>query len=100
VAAADALDEGVSGDDDPGAAVAFEPAQRPQSGFQPAVIGLDAVVGVPISAMPSGGSNSPRTIGQVTALSVTTSTGRALVAATARSKKRRAAPWLWIDVRV
>jgi len=43
-AAADVLDQGVAGGDGLGGAQAFEPAHRPQPGFQPAAIGLDAVV--------------------------------------------------------
>src|SRR5215216_4076655 len=46
------LDEGMSGDDHPGAVVLLEAAHRPQPGLEAPVIGLDVVVGVPLSAMP------------------------------------------------
>ncbi|OHV41053.1 hypothetical protein BCD49_38980 [Pseudofrankia sp. EUN1h] len=55
VAAADVLDEGVPGSDDLGAAEAFEPAHRPQPGFQPAVISFDLVVRIPDVDMGRGG---------------------------------------------
>ena len=52
VRSTDVLHEGVSCDDDPGAAVLLEPTHRSQSGLQPAVVGLDAVVGVLVGAVP------------------------------------------------
>ena len=44
--------ERVPGDYDPGTAVLPEPAHRPQPRLQPAMVGLDPVVGVPVGAMP------------------------------------------------
>ena len=35
--------------------MAFQSAHRPQPGFQPAVIGLDAVIGVPLGGVQRGG---------------------------------------------
>ena len=52
VAAAKVLDEGVSGDHDPGAVLLFEPAHRPEPRLQPAVVAFDAVVGVLVGPMP------------------------------------------------
>jgi hypothetical protein len=52
VASAEVLDEGMTGDDDPGTVILLAPAHRSQPRFQPAVIGLDGVVGVPVGAMP------------------------------------------------
>ena len=54
VAAADVLDEGVSGGDDSCAAELFEPAHGSQSGFQPSVIGFDRVVSVLLGDMTGG----------------------------------------------
>jgi hypothetical protein len=48
----DVLDEGLAGDHDPGAAVLLEPTHRAKPRFQPAVVGLDAVVGIPIGPVP------------------------------------------------
>jgi hypothetical protein len=52
VASAEVLDEGMTGEHDPGTVILLEPAHRSQPRFQPAVIGLDSVVGVPVGAMP------------------------------------------------
>jgi hypothetical protein len=52
VRSTDVLHEGVSCDDDPGAAVLLEPTHRSQSGLQPAVVALDPVVGVLVGAVP------------------------------------------------
>jgi hypothetical protein len=41
VSAAEILDKGVPGGDDPRGPVALESAHRPEPGLQPAVIGLD-----------------------------------------------------------
>jgi hypothetical protein len=51
VAAAEILDEGVPGGHDPRGPVALQPAHRPQPRFQPAVIGLDRVVRVPLDGV-------------------------------------------------
>jgi hypothetical protein len=51
VAAAEVLDERVTGGHDPRGPVAFEAAHRPQPGFQPPVICLDRVVRVPLDGM-------------------------------------------------
>jgi hypothetical protein len=40
------------GDDHPGAVVLLEAAHRPQARLQPAVVTLDAVIGVPVGAVP------------------------------------------------
>jgi hypothetical protein len=56
----------------------------------PAVVGLGVIVGVLIGAMPRRREQASA-IGQVAALSVTTSTGVILVVVMARSKQRRAA---------
>ena len=45
VAAAEVLDEGVPGGDDPRGPVALESAHRPEPGLQPPVIGLDRIIG-------------------------------------------------------
>jgi hypothetical protein len=42
------------GDHDPGAAVLLKAPHRPKPRLQPAVVGLDAVVGVLVSSMPRG----------------------------------------------
>src|SRR5918998_4659727 len=55
VAAADVLDEGVSGGDYSCAAEAFEPAHRSQSGLQPSVIGFNRVISVLLGDMAGGG---------------------------------------------
>ena len=55
VAAADVLDEGVPGTDDPGRAEPFESAHRPQPSLKPSVIGFDRVVGVLLGDMACGG---------------------------------------------
>ena len=47
VAAAQVLGEGVPGSQG-GGPVAFQPAHRPQPRFQPAVIGLDRIVRIPL----------------------------------------------------
>ena len=52
VSAPKVLDEGVPGDDHPGAVVLLEPTHRPQPRLQPAVVALDAVVGVLLGSMP------------------------------------------------
>ena len=57
VAAADVLNEGVPGDDSPGADVGFQAAHRSQPSFQLGVVGFDPVIGVPFDAMPSCGKN-------------------------------------------
>jgi hypothetical protein len=49
---ADVLDQGMSGDHDPGAAVLLHAPHRPQPCLETAVVGLNAVVGVPIGAVP------------------------------------------------
>jgi hypothetical protein len=54
MAAADVLDERVPGGDYLYAAELFEPAHRPQSGFQPSVIGFDRVVSVLLGDMTGG----------------------------------------------
>jgi hypothetical protein len=46
------LDKGMARDDHPGAAVSLEASHRPQPGLEASVIGLDVVVGIPLSAMP------------------------------------------------
>jgi hypothetical protein len=51
VSSPEVLDEGMPGDDHPGAVVLFEPAHRPQPRLQPAVICFDVVVAIPVSAM-------------------------------------------------
>ena len=46
------------GDHDPGAAVMLGPTHRTQPRLEATVVGLDAVVGIPIGAMPAPGSSS------------------------------------------
>ena len=46
------LDEGMPGDDHPGAAVPFEPAHRPEPRLEPAVIRFNSVVAIAIGAVP------------------------------------------------
>jgi hypothetical protein len=55
MAAADVLDERVSGGDYLYAAELFEPAHRLQSGLQPSVIGFNRVVSVLLGDMTGGG---------------------------------------------
>src|SRR6266511_1680617 len=50
----DVLDEGLPGDHDPGTAVLFESSHRAKPRLQPAVVGLDSVVGIPIGPVPGG----------------------------------------------
>jgi hypothetical protein len=50
-AAAEVLDEGVSGDDYPGGTVSLEATHRSQASFQASVVGLERVVGVQICAV-------------------------------------------------
>jgi hypothetical protein len=45
------LHEPMPSDDHPGAAVLLEPPHWPQPRLQPAVVGLDVVVGIPLGAM-------------------------------------------------
>jgi hypothetical protein len=51
VAAAEVLDERVTGGQDPRGPVALQAAHRPQPGFQPPVIGLDRVVRIPLDSV-------------------------------------------------
>jgi hypothetical protein len=53
VTASEVLDEDVPGGQDPRGPVAFESAHRPQPGLQPAMVGLDRVVGVPLDSVQS-----------------------------------------------
>src|SRR5450755_4146145 len=55
VAAADVLDEGVTGGEDPRGPGALESAHGPEPGFEPPVIGLDRVVRVPLDCMQGRG---------------------------------------------
>jgi hypothetical protein len=55
VRSTDVLCEGVSCDDDPGAAILLEPTHRSQLGLQPAVVALDAVVGTLVGTTPCRG---------------------------------------------
>src|SRR6266508_4792774 len=66
------VDEAMPGDHDPGAAVLLAATHRPRPRRESAVVGLDAVVGVPVAAMPAAGSSSSGTSGSVGARSVTT----------------------------
>jgi hypothetical protein len=52
VASTNVLDEGMTGDHDPGTAVLFEPSHRPQPCLEPTVIGFDGVVGVLVGTVP------------------------------------------------
>jgi hypothetical protein len=52
VSAADVLYERMPDDDHPGAAVLLEPSHRSQPRLEPAVVALNAVVGVPVGAVP------------------------------------------------
>jgi hypothetical protein len=52
VPASNVLDQRMPHKNHPGAAVLLEPSHRPQPCLQPAVITLDAVVGIPVGAMP------------------------------------------------
>jgi hypothetical protein len=55
MAAAEVLDEGVPGGDDPRGPAAFQAAHRPEPGFQPPVVGLDRIIGVALNGMQRGG---------------------------------------------
>jgi transposase len=57
------LDEGVPGDDDPGAAVLLEPTHRSQPRLQATVVSLDAVVGVLVLRYQATGSSCSSTAG-------------------------------------
>jgi gamma-glutamyltranspeptidase len=52
VATANVLHDRMADADQHGAPIPLEPRHRPQTRLQPAVICLDAVVGIPIGAMP------------------------------------------------
>ena len=54
-APADVLDEGVSGDDDPGGTVCLQPSHRTESSFQASVVGLEGVVGMDLGVMERAG---------------------------------------------
>jgi hypothetical protein len=56
VATAEVLHEGVSHGEDPCRAVTFQPAHRPQPGFQPPVVCLDGIVRVPLNGMQGRGN--------------------------------------------
>jgi len=90
VAAAKVLDEGVSGDHDPGAVLLFEPAHRPEPRLQPAVVAFDAVVGVLVGPMPRRRQQVIEHCRYAAARSVVTSIGVTLVVPIARSKN------LWV----
>jgi len=51
VAAAEVLHEGVPGGQGPRGPAAFQSAHRPQPGLQPAVIGLDRIVGIALDGV-------------------------------------------------
>jgi hypothetical protein len=50
-APAEVLDEGMTGDDDPGGAVSLQPAHRAKSCLQPPMVGLERVVGMDLRAV-------------------------------------------------
>ena len=55
VTTADVLHEGVPGRDDPRGPVTLQSAHRPQPRFQPPVIGLDWIAGVPLDGVQGRG---------------------------------------------
>jgi hypothetical protein len=77
-------------DDHPGAAILFEAPHRSQPCLQSAVISLNAVVAILLSAGHAAGSRSSRTAGYAGAWSVVTSIGVTSVALMACAKNRRA----------
>jgi hypothetical protein len=82
------------GDNDPGAAVLLEPTYRTQPRLQAAVavVRLDPVVSGLLGSVPGRWEQlSSSTIGEVTARSVTTSTGATFVVPMAHAKNRCAA---------
>jgi hypothetical protein len=52
VTSTDVLDEGMAGDDRPGAVVLLESAHEAKSRFQATVVGLELIVGIAIGAVP------------------------------------------------
>jgi hypothetical protein len=54
VAAAQILDEGVPGGDDPRGAMGFQAAPQPEPGLHPTMIGFDQVTGVPLGGVQRG----------------------------------------------
>ena len=85
------LDEGMTNNDHSGVPVLLQAPHRPQPRLQAPMVALDAVVGIPVGAMPRRWEQLIEHLGYVGARSVTTSTGATLVVAIARSKHRRAA---------
>jgi hypothetical protein len=91
VASPEVLHEAMPGDDHPGTGVLLEPLHRSQPRLQPAMIGLDLVVGVRLGAMPRRWEQLLQHDRMVAARSVATSTGWTLVVPMAWSKNRWAA---------
>jgi hypothetical protein len=104
MAAAEVLDEGVPGGDDPRGPAAFQAAHRPEPGFQPPVIGLDRIIGVALNGMQRGGDQlieDPRvsrarsvmtSAGTVPTRSAETGTRRRLRTSLTRSPGKSPAP--------
>ena len=63
VAAAEILDEGVTGRDDARGSVSLQAAHRSQPRFQPAMVGLDGVVRVALDGVQSRRDQPSRTRG-------------------------------------
>ena len=63
VAAAKILDERVPGGQDPRGSAAFQAAHRPQPRFQPPVIGLDWIAGVPLDGVQGRGDQLVQDVG-------------------------------------
>jgi hypothetical protein len=91
-APADVLDEGVSGNDDPGGTVCLQPSHRTESSFQASVVGLDGVVGMGLGVM-EGRWEQLLEDARIDSRyrSVVTSAGEIRVRSIARAKKLRAA---------
>jgi hypothetical protein len=83
VAAPDVPDEGVPSDHDSRAEVGLESAHRAQPSLQLAVVGLEAVVGVPLRAVPRRWRHTSSTFGCTAVMSVMT-----LVSVTSLSRWR------------
>ena len=90
VAAAEVLDEGVSGADHSGRAELGEAAHRSQSGLEPALVGFDGVIGVLLSDVAYGGQQFVEHAG-VGRCPVGGDVARAVPCSSARVKNRRVA---------
>jgi hypothetical protein len=90
VPAAQVLNEGVTGGEYPQPGDGLDPAHRAQPPFQLGVVGLDAIVRIPVDVVPRGWPQLVEDARVGGCASVMTSTGTTPVAFLARWKNRRA----------